>query len=36
MDVTPIVTLIGDFTEAGQKPAPALAAFGFVTSAIQL
>ena len=36
MDVTPIVTLIGDFTEAGQKIAPALAALGFITSALQL
>jgi Type IV secretion system pilin len=36
MDVAPILTLIGDFTDAGQKIAPALAAFGFVTSALQL
>jgi hypothetical protein len=36
VDVTPVVTLIGDFTEAGQKIAPALAALGFITSALQL
>jgi Type IV secretion system pilin len=36
MDVAPILTLIGDFTDACQKIAPALAAFGFVTSALQL
>ena len=36
MDVTPVVTLIGDFTDAGQKIAPAMAAFGFITSALQL
>ena len=36
MDVTPVVNLIGDFTDAGQKIAPALAAFGFITSALQL
>jgi hypothetical protein len=36
VDVTPVVTLIGDFTDAGQKIAPALAALGFITSALQL
>jgi hypothetical protein len=36
MDVTPVVNLIGSFTDAGQKIAPPLAAMGFVTSAIQL
>jgi Type IV secretion system pilin len=36
MDVTPVVSLIGDFTDAGQKIAPALAALGFITSALQL
>jgi type IV secretion system pilin len=36
MDVTPLLTLIGDFTDAGQKLAPALAGFGFITSALQL
>lgn len=36
MDVTPLINLIGDFTDAGQKIAPALAAFGCITSALQL
>ena len=36
MDVTPVVRLIGDFTDAGRAIAPALAAFGFITSALQL
>ena len=36
MDVTPVVNLIGVFTDAGQKIAPALAGFGFITSALQL
>jgi hypothetical protein len=36
MDVTPVVNLIGSFTDAGQKVAPALAAMGFITSALQL
>jgi hypothetical protein len=36
MDVTPVVNLIGDFTDAGQKIAPALAGLGFITSALQL
>ena len=36
MDVTPVVRLIGDFTDAGRAIAPALAAFGFITSARQL
>ena len=36
MDVTPVVNLIGDFTDAGQKIAPALAALGFITSSLQL
>jgi hypothetical protein len=36
MDVTPVVNLIGSFTNAGEKIAPGLAAMGFVTSAIQL
>lgn len=36
MDVTPVVNLIGDFTDAGQKIAPALAALGLITSGLQL
>jgi hypothetical protein len=36
MDVTPVLNLIGDFTDAGQKIAPALAALGFITSGLQL
>ena len=36
MDVTPVVNLIGAFTDAGQKIAPALAALGFITSSLQL
>ena len=36
MDVTPVINLIGVFTDAGQKIAPALAGFGFITSALQL
>jgi hypothetical protein len=36
MDVTPVVRLIGDFTDAGRAIAPALAAFGFITGALQL
>lgn len=36
MDVTPVATLIGDFTDAGQRIAPAMAALGFITSALQL
>ena len=36
MDVTPVIRLIGDFTDAGRAIAPALAAFGFVASALQL
>jgi hypothetical protein len=36
MDVTPVVRLIGDFTDAGRAIAPVLAAFGFITSALQL
>jgi hypothetical protein len=36
VDVSPVITLINDFTAAGQKIAPALAAFGFITSALQL
>jgi hypothetical protein len=38
MDVTPDVNLIGSFTDAGQKIAPALAAMGFrfIIGALQL
>jgi hypothetical protein len=36
MDVTPVVNLIGDFTEAAQKVTPALAALGFITRGLQL
>ena len=36
MDVTPVINLIGDFTDAAQKIAPALAALGFITSGLQL
>jgi hypothetical protein len=36
MDVTPVVRLIGNFTHAARAIAPALAAFGFVASALQL
>ena len=36
MDVTPILNLIGVFTDAGQKVVSALAGFGFLTSALQL
>ena len=36
MDVPPVINLIGVFTDAGQKIAPALAGFGFITSALQL
>ena len=36
MDVTTVINLIGVFTDAGQKIAPALAGFGFITSALQL
>jgi len=36
MDVTPVLNLIGNFTDAAQKIAPALAALGFITSGLQL
>jgi hypothetical protein len=36
MDITPLVNLIGSFTDAAQKVAPALAALGFITSGLQL
>ena len=36
MDVTPVLRLIGNFTDAARAVAPALAAFGFVASALQL
>ena len=36
MDVTPVLRLIGNFTDAARSIAPALAAFGFVASALQL
>lgn len=35
MDVTPINSLIGDFTDAGRAIAPALAGLGFIVSALQ-
>jgi hypothetical protein len=36
VDVTPVINLIGDFTDAGQKLAPGLAALCFASSALQL
>ena len=36
MDVTPIVRLIGEFTDAARTLAPPLAAFSFTASALQL
>jgi hypothetical protein len=36
MYVTPIVRLIGEFTDAGRTLAAPLAAFGFIASALQL
>ena len=36
MDVTPVLQLIGDFTEAGRAVAPPLAGLGFIGSALQL
>ncbi|HEY1294502.1 MAG TPA: hypothetical protein VGJ60_15600 [Chloroflexota bacterium] len=35
MDVAPVLNLIGNFTDAAQKIAPALAALGFITSELQ-
>jgi hypothetical protein len=35
VDVTPIITLLGTFTGAGQAIAPALAGLGFLVSALQ-
>jgi len=32
MNVTPVVNLIGDFSDAAQKVAPALAGLGFITA----
>jgi hypothetical protein len=36
MDATPVIRLIGAFTDAGRSIAPALAGLGFVISALQL
>ena len=36
MDVTPVLRLIGDFTDAARAVAPPLAGLGFVASALQL
>ena len=36
MDVTSVLQLIGDFTEAGRAVAPPLAGLGFIASALQL
>jgi len=35
VDVTPITTLLGSFSNAGQAVAPALAGLGFLVSALQ-
>ena len=36
MDVTPVLRLLDEFTDATRSIAPALAGLGFVTSALQL
>jgi len=36
LDMTPVLRLINDFTDAGRSIAPALAGLGFVASALQL
>ena len=35
MDVTPVLRLIGDFTDAGRAVAPALAGLSFIASMLQ-